>query len=57
MLTKIKIFLKGIKQKRVGGMAHVLEHLPSKCKALNSNSSTVPPQIHKAEYIIMFKIL
>jgi hypothetical protein len=26
--------------KRVGGMAQSVQHLPSKCKALNSNSST-----------------
>jgi hypothetical protein len=25
-------------------MAQVAEHLPSKCKVLNSNSNTAPPQ-------------
>jgi hypothetical protein len=28
--------------KRAGGVAQVIEHLPSKCKALSSNSSVDP---------------
>jgi hypothetical protein len=29
------------KSKRVGGMPHMIEYLPSKCKTLNSNLSTI----------------
>jgi hypothetical protein len=32
------------KTKRVGDMAQVVKLLASKCKALSSNSSTIPPK-------------
>jgi hypothetical protein len=39
----MRAYLKNNKRKmgeEVGGMAQVVEHLPSKCKTINSNPST-----------------
>jgi hypothetical protein len=37
---------KQTKRKRVGGMDQVEEHLPNKCKALNSNPRTTKKKMH-----------
>jgi hypothetical protein len=38
--AKKKLKKKERKRERAGSMAQVVEHLPSKCKALNSNPRT-----------------
>jgi hypothetical protein len=40
---------KYLKQQRPGSMAEVMKHLPSKCKALSSNSSTARKRERKKE--------
>jgi hypothetical protein len=46
-IRKIEVqdhIFKNPSEKRVGGMAQVLELLPSKCEILSSNPSTTPPK-------------
>jgi hypothetical protein len=40
----VRPYLKNNQQKRVGGVAQVVEYLPSKHKALNTTPSTTPPK-------------
>jgi hypothetical protein len=41
--------------KRAGGMAQVIEHLPSKCEDLNSNPSTAKNKKRKEKgYLLQY---
>jgi hypothetical protein len=45
----VRIYLKNkSKAKRIGAVDQVIEHLPSKCKALSSNPSTEKKKKKKA---------
>jgi hypothetical protein len=44
-------FEKNSSQNRAGGEAQVIEHLPSKCEVLSSNTSTTKKIIIKANWV------
>jgi hypothetical protein len=47
-------YLKNNKRKRAGGMAQVVELLPSKCEALSSNPSTTEKKKKGNIYIYIY---